>query len=386
MKSRFSLLFIFLTLTFPYCAHAAEWKDRGLVFHAGFRPFLDADIVANGVSEDVWRSAIMGATNFDLPEYRKGLYGAMNFSGTSLYTLYQILGAREPWVMAIQVKKSCLSGAAMFDSDYSIRLKGGGGRFSDWYVKHRIKYKSLEKFCIEEFGEMLSWKEGARYSVSDQDAVTQEETKRCTPVLNDFLDQEKIKLVFDAVNEDSWYIRDRECIGSITGTPDQLLDLLFANQIGDDDNDVLDNLFGDEAKAGSFFAGSTIMVAKILAETSRLDAAHASSFGQLIQKTNSYIGKDTEGKQLSLDRNTDNPFILRHLLLAASGSISAKRTGELQKRLAMRLEELTQVLGNSCQGAHGVSGERRAECSATTSLETKKLIDLLRPFEAKAGH
>ena len=115
-----------LTLQFPFCASADDWRERGLLFHAGFRPFLEGDIEANGISEDVWKSAIFGTTNFDLPEYRKGLYGAMNWSGTSLYSLYQFIGGREPWVMVIKVKKSCMENESMFNSDYANSLRRRG--------------------------------------------------------------------------------------------------------------------------------------------------------------------------------------------------------------------------------------------------------------------
>lgn len=384
MKYCLLILSMLWTLVFPFCAHATDWMNRGLLFHAGFRPFLDGDIENNGISESVWQSAIFGKTNFDLPEYRKGLYGAMNFSGTSLYVTYQLLGGSEPWVMAIQVKKSCLNETSTFDSDYSVQLKGNGGRFSNWYVKHRAKYKSLETLCLQKFGELMNWKEGAPYSVSEHDALTQKETKECTPVINDFLNEEKIKVAFDVVNDDSWYIRDRDCIESIKGTPDQLLEMLFANQIGDDDNDVLDNLYGDEFKSGTFFTGSTVMVLKILAETTLLNSAHLARLSGLIQRTTMYLGKETEPKVLSLDSKTDNPFILRHALTAVVGALSTNHVAPFQDQLRARLVDMTQTLGAACQGAHGVKPEKKSECSRANTSEAKKLMDLLQMFEPRS--
>lgn len=382
MKIQNPILFIFLTLSFPFSAQASDWKDTGLLFHAGFRPFLESDIQANGISEDVWKTAIFGKTGFDLPDYRMGLYGAMSFSGTSLYSLYQTLGSREPWVMVIQVKSECRVKSSMFYSDYSIQLNGPGGRFSDWYLKHRAKYKSLEKFCLEKFGDITQWKEGALYSVSDQDKKTQEVTTKCAPVLNEFLNDEGIKLVFDLVNENSWYIRDRECIQSISGTADQLLDLVFSNRIGDSENDVMDNLYGDVAESGTFFGGSTLMMAKIVAETNRLDSAHAANFSALIRKASDYVGKLPEGKNLSIDSNEDNPYILRHVWLGALGSILSGQMADFQKQLKNRLDEMTQTLGNVCQDARGVPNDRRAACSSATAGETGKLIQILKAFEA----
>ena len=62
------------------------------------------------------------------------------------------------------------------------------------------------------------------------------------------------------------------------------MDSLFANKIGDGENEWIDNLYGEAVKGGTFFSGATLMIAKVLAETTRLDAQHAGAFKSLTDK------------------------------------------------------------------------------------------------------
>ena len=190
-------------------AFAIGVDENGILFRAGSRATLNRDIEARTVPLDEWNKYVMGQTHFDLPEFRKGLYGAETFAGVGLYLLYKVLDGQKPWISRIHVKKSCLTRDSIFNSDYTV---GDESRFSRWYLKYRSRFYSLESECLHKDWKPWEWEQGALYDIKDHDEETQRLTALCAPVIDQFLKETNVKLAFDLVNDQSWYIRDRDCI------------------------------------------------------------------------------------------------------------------------------------------------------------------------------
>lgn len=356
----YALFALFLS---PVAMAASPLAKSPVLFHAGERRFIREDIAANTVPAEAWKNFITGHTRFDLPEYRQGLYGAQTFAGTSLYTLYLILGGLEPWTMLVRLKPQCLTDQAIFSEDFLVtEPPEQGGRFSRWYARHRAKYRALESDCLHGG----SWEEGAPYDASKADPETQRLTKLCTPALNDFLAENQIKVARDVENDDSWYVRDRDCIAGIGGSADELLDRLLAIP------DFVPSFYGDAAVPGSFFAGSTFLFWAVVAEAKRFDPAR---LARLEKKLDEWIGNENR-ERLGLNDNADQPALLRLTVRSLRRAIAAKQTAEWQADLGRWLNDTRAQLGKACEGQHGVPAEKKDTCDRAGDQAVKSLFAL----------
>lgn len=343
------------------------------LFHAGTRVHLEENVAAKNVPQKAWDDFIMGKTNFDLPEYRKGLYGAERLSETNLYSLYKVLAGREPWVMMIRVADSCLTAERMQPGGYHLGTGDPRNRFERWYSGARGRYRHLERRCAGTRPGVRSWEEGALYDLRKASLEEQNLTRLCTPVLQDYLDENRIAVVYDPVNDGSWYVRERSCIADIIGTPDQLFKAIFENEPAQDAQDLQERLLGDGARPGTYFAGGTIIALKVLAETTRLVDARA-----LLESSAVELDRPrTRDDALSLDSNGDNGVILARALRAAARAARDGNVQDFQKRLRGALAALTAALGDACRSQNGVPSERRAACADATVAQTALLLSAL---------
>jgi|GEM_PF-5040331 len=368
-------LTFFLCLLFSDLAQAKNLKADPVLFHSGSRKNMDGNIRANTIPEKAWNDFVMGKTNFDLPEYRKGLYGAEALTGTSLYSLYRTLGGGEPWVIAVRLKESCLDNPALFAEEYEISEGDPNpGRFQAWYSPRRAKYRALEKRCLQKIGDHSYWETGALYDLAKADAETRKLTLLCTPVILDFFRDTGVKIFIDRVNDDSWAIRDRACITGIEGTPDDLFRRLLTNRIGD--GDFLENFFGDAGRPGTYFAGNLLLFLGVAAETSLLEA---DALDKLRVTLDPWIaGDNTPDEQLSIDSNADAPKILWLALLSAARAVKEGGAAEWQKKLREFLISLRTELGHACEGKNGVPASKREACSKVTAAQSNALVSLLK--------
>ena len=359
-------------LLLPIQARAKDLARDPVLFHSGTRAHLDEDIKAGTIPQMAWDDFVMGKTNFDLPAYRKGLYGAEALSGTSLYSLYATLAGDSAWVMRIHVKPECVTKDAVFSEEYSVSDDPAkGGRFSRWYHLRRDQYRALEKDCLT----AGFWEEGSQYDASQADPETKRLTNLCTPVLADFLDTTGVKLVFDTVNDNSWYLRDRSCIASLSGSPDELFDAILDGKVGDERDDFVTSFYGDGVQPGTFFSGNTLLFLAVTAETARLKPAALPLLSKLDQTLTSAINGDKRpSAKLRLDNNGDNLVLLRLAVRAVKQNIQRGSTATLQATLTAFLEEARTRLAKDCDGKHGVRQEKRASCDAATGALSRKLV------------
>jgi len=335
------------------------------LFHAGAHATLLEDVTARTIPAKAWDTFIFGKTGFDLPQYRKGLYGAEDISATSLYSSYNFLSGVEPWVIAIRLKKSCRSEEAAFNSDTTIDFNRPQRPFEKWYLAHREKYRNLEKLCLNmTTAEQGNWEEGAPYNVSTADPLTQRQTRLCGNVISDFLEDLKIKIVLDVANDKSWYVRDRNCIDSVLGTPNELFNLIFTRQIGSADT-WSENFLGDAAAPGFSFPGNTVLLLNILSRAT-IGAAEIQKIESIQQELNNSLGPQQDRTTMietpQLEKTDDDPRIIATALKA---TIRAQRKGQLfqfQKALRRRVKTLIQKLGEQCKAQNGVPESRNKQC------------------------
>lgn len=375
MKTIFCILLLSAALSSAFADSFIKESQR--LFHAGNRSYLEDDIRQQTIPQDVWDKVIFGTSDFDLPEYRKGLYGAETLSGTSLYATYKILAGVEPWVMVINVKPECLTHENLFEAYYQVAPAGTGNNllFTQWYRKNEESLKPLEATCTTMNDSWKYWTEGVLYSLNAASPEDQLLSKTCAPVLNQFLNDSKIKVVGDNANPDSWYIRDRSCIESIKGSPNDLFTLLLENKLGPEY--LEQNIFGNTAEPGTYTAGSLYIIMRVLAETTLLDKAHLEGIDSIV-KNLSYSKQEIleKRKDISFASTEDSGYLFSALLRATQKAIRTNNVAAFQKNLLTLLNPLVKDHGRVCHGKLGVSKEYLASCNEMGAQYGKKLINL----------
>jgi hypothetical protein len=391
-------------LSWPILSFSAESLA---LFHGGKRAYLEEDVRQKGISPEVWDKFIFGKTNFDLPDYRKGLYGADDMGGTSLYTTYNLLAGQEPWVMLIKIKPSCAVNPGFYYTDYTISQAKAkdASMFSKWFL-NKLNYadatsKQKIELDMQECSKELIinndppvayriWNESIFYSMNKHSVEEQTQTLRCTAYLNEFLLETKIKLVQDNVNgeDGSWYIRDRNCIENISGTPDELFRAISQNQIGNKQTALDQNLFGDLVEPGHFPAGSLYIFLRVLAETSLLKAENTKLLNK-IERAMDFDHKNPKARDqeiIHLFEKQEFAFnTFRHVNLfvsmavrAAKQAIKSNQVTAFQKQLAELLTQLRVQHGEACRGGEGgfqgVQAENKERCEQVSLLQGQKLM------------
>jgi hypothetical protein len=361
---------------FPY---QPELPVPETLFHAGRRDNLESDIRAGQLSADVWKNSIFGATNYDLPDYRKGLYGGETVASVNLYFLEQLFEGSEPWIMMIHLPRECRTNQATFFPDgfkMQINSDGSSNPFALWFRDHGEKYKDVKDFCIKDG----AWQEGSPYSVKDASPGDHEIDVKCEPALNEFISRRENRVIFDEYNYlPAWYIRDPSCVARIDGTADQLFGALAAN-VGSPLYQFVENLFGPDSEKSTPVLGSTFFVLKVLAESSRLTPTAKPWLLKVQTDLAGYIpdySPPEKPKLLSVD---DNYYILSRAFGSAARAIADGSVGTFQANLKSWLSKATQEIGAACHGGKGghVPKDRYQGCVATHATLSAELLAVLK--------
>ena len=360
----FQQLFQILTIATMGGPTASAFQlEQSRLFHAGRYDVLKQNIAAGNIPAPAWQTAIFGkSTNFDLPDYRKGLYGAETVAGVNLYLMYQLLAGHTPWVMVIDVKKTCFSSS--YDSSYSVTE----GPFAKWILQNANEAE------LKRCREGNTWNLGTFFDVSRDSAAN-----LCVGVLERFLRDQRTSIAYDLVNPDSWYIRDRKCIAKIEGTSDEALRALLENRIGSPRQSRVENWYGDSFLPGSFYAGNTIYLLRVLASSHHLRESVFEDLDGFKAEIDAIYTPSENPRSLRLDRNLDNPkivslFLSSLLLEIRKGPDQVKKW---QIALQVLLNDLETAFGKSCHGRHGVAAENRRSCHDESDRESLKLIRFL---------
>ncbi|HWU42560.1 MAG TPA: hypothetical protein VN132_03945 [Bdellovibrio sp.] len=379
-----------LAILLPAMSQAELVQQTRVLFHAGERKYLEQDIRDKTIPQDVWDHVIFGKTDFDLPEFRKGLYGAEVLVGTSLYSTYKLLEGHEPWVMAIQINPRCLEKNKYYESYYTVNVKtpGENSVFEKWYWQQHKENPQVEQ-CLEAPSDegIAYWPPGKLYSKGSssdsQSEVESRKDKMCQSALDQFIRDMDIKIVGDIANDNSWYIRDRSCIESISGTPDELFKMMVTNQIGNPEDLATTNLFGNN-EAGVFPTGNIYISLKVLAETTLLNQENLEFIDQFLQNLESSDNatlEKSEKLRLSFSTTSFGHVFLIEALQAAKSSIRAKQVSLYQSKLKDLLGNFVKESGEACHGnANGVSAKYKIACERVASKYGSQVMKFFTQF------
>jgi hypothetical protein len=172
------------------------------IYHAGKREDLLKNIPS--ISESDWNEYIVGPkTRYPLKSCEKGFYGSAWLQG-NIYG-----NGDDPWFIEVSILNKCRKPqvvASLIDIDED-------SRFIHWFGASKGKFTSLSVFKGQ----------CARTIVPKDDD--------CDPVLDQFLNEVGIKIVYDDKYLDipSFYIRDRSCIKVIKGSASEILEMARHN-------------------------------------------------------------------------------------------------------------------------------------------------------------
>ncbi|WPU65123.1 hypothetical protein [Peredibacter starrii] len=172
------------------------------IYHFGKKEYVDKNIAAKTVPEADWDKYIMGdITRYDLGFVRRGLYGTGGLDTNNYgHGEYQAL-------MEITIKEECRKPERVF----SLHDLQKDSRFQEWFNKKKRSMK------LEKFGEECQLWDPQGY-----------DNKKCEKIVGEFLKDVNAGVIQDHIVSKSFYIRDRNCIENIRGTPSDWLEI-FSN-------------------------------------------------------------------------------------------------------------------------------------------------------------
>lgn len=188
---------------------------------------LKRDVEAHTVPQGDWDKYIMGeATRFDLVPFRRGLYGGETIGSVVGYGDTLLLKGAQPWFMAIQIKEECRQDQSVY-SDSFVKLYDSE-HFRSWLKTHPSpqmpNLSSVLDRCFP-----IATSVGPDFRDAKFNFIDGRETP-CDQLANRFLTEENIKVVSDDAWADSWYVRDRNCIEDIRGTPSDILRIMATDR------------------------------------------------------------------------------------------------------------------------------------------------------------
>lgn len=179
------------------------------LYHYGRKEVLLKDVEAHTVPLDDWNQFVMGSkTRFGLKPFRRGLYGTERLEDADKYG-----DSKFNWLIEIKLKETCLKP----ESVSSLEGIPQQPKFKEWYeTTQQVKKTKLDlnewiKECFSSSGQANPQKFEYYYSSEHSQTV-------CESTLEDYWNENQIKIVHDTQETRSWYIRDRGCIEDIQGT------------------------------------------------------------------------------------------------------------------------------------------------------------------------
>lgn len=188
-------------------AKILEGKDTvpPRIYHFGKPDIIKRNVEARTIPQKDWDDYIMGEKNrrFPLTAIRRGLYGTHHID-TNFFFDNEFSG-----MMEIEIKEECRKP----DKVATMQNLEKDPRFIAW-LKKQPEEMPLEKFAGE--CSYFTFNNGFGYP-------------QCNSLAAKFLQEADIKVIQDSAIQKSFYIRDRNCIATIRGTEEELLESLANN-------------------------------------------------------------------------------------------------------------------------------------------------------------
>jgi len=216
-------LLLFLFVTAPCVAETKRLPPK-VIYHFGHKPHMLENAKLDTIREDVWKNSIMGGEGrYSLRPFRRGLYGGETVTGVEPYGgMYVGRKDKTPWVMAIHIKDSCRKPQKVAN----LFASNDDPEFVDWLIRNFTELFAQSVECLS--NKATSCADLFEFSSVDWISSTSRSESGCEELLNRYLNEGDYKVVTDGAHHGAWYIRDRDCIEKIDGSPEEVLEM-FAN-------------------------------------------------------------------------------------------------------------------------------------------------------------
>jgi hypothetical protein len=202
-----------------------------------------------------------GGSYWNLPPWRRGFYGTSNPLKALAYSDLAPGRGKAPWFVAFRIadkardEHSVAPGyfASLKDPSFRRWLEQNAARFGFSSATALIRELESSGDILDD-GRMVGFLrtyEGVLEPSKNQAIVGR--------ILDEFLDYEHIKTVEDTQEDNSWYVRKREAIDQIVGTPSDLLTLMKSAE------------FWKSEAGEQGLASGVLIAAQVLAELPSVD-------------------------------------------------------------------------------------------------------------------
>ncbi|MBS1983342.1 MAG: hypothetical protein JST16_04150, partial [Bdellovibrionales bacterium] len=254
----------------------------GLIYHYGERKVLMDDAALDTIPKPAWDKYVMGdSASWSQQPFRRGLYGCANGGQTEFYAD----SAARPWVMGIHIKPECLRSETVVHIPELYQRAD----FKNWFASLGNKsgfasWNDLLKKCFV-YGDGRDFV-GFNFD-NDSGLYTV-----CGKITDRFLNDKQVSVVYDDRIEGCWYIRRRECIEKIDGSPDEVVDMLA--RVPARIQESYPGEHGPQEVTLDLSRNSRVMFhifASSMAEATAADPAHVEQIARSAQGT---VGLETE--------------------------------------------------------------------------------------------
>ena len=210
----------FAALLLP-SAHAVDRVTiPKFIYHYGVYDVLTKDVEARTIPPADWDKYIVGdATRYGQKWYRRGLYGSVHPAYSAYFSDIQAGNGKQQWLMSVEITDVCRT-----EKPFDLTSLYQDLRVSKYiHVHPDSPYRSL----IEFRDACYPYNEQIKRRLPDFETITGTRAiNACEGFLNSMFVALLPKVVVDSDWPGSWYVRDRNCIKTIKGTPAEVAEML----------------------------------------------------------------------------------------------------------------------------------------------------------------
>lgn len=184
----------------------------GVIYHFGLREHMLENVREGTVPQKAWDEYVVGGGVRGLSPARRGLYGTASLD-TNDYG-----GAQDRWLTEIHIKAECRNP----ENVVTMLNMATSKRFIEWFKKQppNPNYASVDEFskkCYRSDG-----KPNGDYSGFS--------SPECSDFVNHYFTSSGVKVVHDWIANRAFYIRDRNCINKIFGSPKDMIEIALTRE------------------------------------------------------------------------------------------------------------------------------------------------------------
>jgi hypothetical protein len=191
------------------------------LYRVGSKASALANDAEGKVSQEAWDKYVVGTgTRFGLVPFRRGFYGGEDFPSLELYGNTLIGKSKIPWITTFRIKDECRT-------PEHVNLLFKDERFQLWVIAHLNDLIKSAGNCLNSRPEDCT----DIYNYEEVNFVAHgKPASACDTLLDGYLNESKAKIVADREWKNSWYVRDRDCIESLSAKPADILKVLASSE------------------------------------------------------------------------------------------------------------------------------------------------------------